>query len=197
MNNDSNNNDLFGCDFRNDLYDKIAYILTYPNEDFYNISSNIKILLEKSNYDSKDLFDNFYSQIKEKSIGDIQELYTATFELNAKFSLNIGSHIFKDDIKKRSMFMSRIREALIKYSVEEKTELPDFLPFILRLATKIDEVNSLESLLVECLIDPISEMIKQFEDSKNPYNNLLKTVLKILQYDFKKIKTVELEDSLC
>ena len=197
MNNDKNNNDLFGCDFRNDLYDKIAYILTYPNEDFFVISSSIKTLLEESNFDTKDSFDNFYSQTKERSIGEIQELYTTTFELNAKFSLNIGSHIFKDDIKKRSMFMSRIREALIRYGVEEKTELPDFLPFILRLSTKIDEINSLEPLLTECLIDPISEIIKQFEDNKNPYNNLLKTVLKILQYDFKKIKTVELEDSLC
>ena len=194
---ENNNNVLFNNIFRQEIYDILASLLTYPDEDFFVSLSNVKVLLEKTNFDSKDSFDEFYMQVQNLSIGKIQELYTSTFELNAKFSLNIGSHIFKDDIKKRSMFMLRIREALTKYEVEEKTELPDFLPFILKLSTKIDDIDSLESLLVECLIDPICEMIEQLKDNKNCYYYLLETVYQILQYDLKKIKTVELEDSLC
>ncbi len=194
---ENNNNVLFDNKFRQEIYDIIASLLTYPDEDFFVSLSNVKVLLEKTNFDSKDSFDKFYMQVQNLSIGKIQELYTSTFELNAKFSLNIGSHIFKDDIKKRSMFMLRIREALTKYEVEEKTELPDFLPFILKLSTKIDDIDSLESLLIECLIDPICEMIELLKDNKNSYYYLLETVYQILQYDLKKIKTVELEDSLC
>lgn len=189
-----NNDQLFDSNTRHQLYDSFGALLTYPDENFFKYLERVGFLVEQSGYKLNDSFGMFQSLLGGLNLEDIQEFYTNIFELNPKCTINVGVQIFNEDTLKRSMLMTRLRDAYVEYGVEEKTELPDFLPFVLRLSTKINDEDKLYALMNECLIEPVEKMAESFGTSQNPYGFLLKAIYKILKADLKKLNSVAVED---
>lgn len=70
-----------------------------------------------------------------------QERYVAAFDLDPACSLNIGWHLFGDQYA-RGEFLAVLREELHRAGIDDAGELPDYLPFVLRLIPRLDKTRA-------------------------------------------------------
>ena len=138
-----------------------AELLEYPQDAFHKKAADY----------SKEISD-FYDFVKEKSLHELQELYVKTFELDPVCNLYIGVHIFGEDGFKRGSFMARLKEAYLKYGINNN-DIADFLPCILRLASKLEDANKFNDLVEECILGPLDLILDSLKKESNPYKSLL------------------------
>lgn len=160
----------------------IAEILEYPQEDFHKKLQKCGNMLENFDEQIRDLFNNFVNYAKKSSIENLQELYVKTFELNSLCTLYAGVLIFGEDGFKRGTFMARLKQAYEEYSLENQNDLPDFIPYILRLASNLKDVDKYNTLLDECILKPLESIISTFQDDTNPYRSLLQSIKGITEH---------------
>ena len=60
-------------------------------------------------------------------------------------------------------------------------QLPDYLPVLLRLLTRLDDQELRTALIAECLIPGLEKMLKAVVDSENPYRQLLLAIAALLE----------------
>ena len=154
-----------------ETYHKLADLLEYPGENFH---SGIMAC------DANDSLSQFRSGIEGLTLSDLQELYARTFDLNPVCALEIGYHLFGENYK-RGEFLANLRETELPFELGQENQLPDYLPVLLRLLTKLDEKELRDSLISDCLIPAIDKMRKSLKDTDNPYGLLLAAVRMTLQ----------------
>ena len=154
-----------------ETYNKLADLLEYP----------------ASNWDSKiaacadnDALTKFRSAIAALSLSDLQELYTRTFDLNPVCALEVGYHLFGENYK-RGEFLANLRETEAPFDLGQEYQLPDYLPVLLRLLTKLDDEELRSSLISQCMVPAIEKMLSSFKDTNNLYRYLLEAVRTTLQ----------------
>ena len=152
-------------------YEVFAGLLEYPDEQW---AVPIGIGGET------DALANFRCGIEELTLNDLQELYTRTFDLNPVCALEIGYHLFGENYK-RGEFLANLRETEASFELGQEHQLPDYLPVLLRLLTKLQDEELRSSLIGECLIPAIDKMLRPLKESDNPYRFLLETVRATLQ----------------
>ena len=157
------------------VYEALADLLEYPDDDWgARIESAQGIAIDS------EVFAEFSEGVGNCSLCDLQELYTRTFDLNPVCALDIGYHLFGENYK-RGQFLASLRETEAPFDLGQEHQLPDYLPVLLRLLTKLEDDDLRASLIGECLIPGIEKMIASFKDSENPYRNLLEAVRITLQ----------------
>lgn len=152
-------------------YDVFADLLEYPAEHW---AVPIGIAGET------DSLANFRCGIEALSVSDLQELYTRTFDLNPVCTLEIGYHLFGENYK-RGEFLANLRETEAAFALGQENQLPDYLPVLLRLLTKLPDEELRISLISDCLIPAIEKMLRPLRESENPYRFLLEAVRATLQ----------------
>ena len=153
-----------------EAYEKLADLLEYPNEDWATRVESVHRITTDS-----DAFAKFIAAVGQLSLFDLQELYTRTFDLNPVCALEIGYHLFGENYK-RGEFLAHLRETEMPFGLGQEHQLPDYLPVLLRLLTKLGEEELRASLIGECLIPGLDKMITSLKDGENPYRHLLETV---------------------
>ena len=109
----------------------------------------------------------------------VEELYVQTFDVQASCCLDVGYVLFGEDYK-RGQFMAEIRKLEREYHVDTGTNLPDFLPHMLLLITRMSDEDA--RLLVSTFIFPaITKMAQTFDESKNAYRYLLRSMKDLLE----------------
>ena len=154
-----------------DIYINLADLFEYPSLDWdskINVGSDNHSLTE------------FRSAINTLSLSDLQELYTRTFDLNPVCALEIGYHLFGENYK-RGQFLASLRETEAPFDLSQEHQLPDYLPALLRLLTKLEDEELRGSLIGECLVPAIGKMLASLKDTENPYRYLLECVRTTLQ----------------
>lgn len=141
-------------------FNKFAELLEYPLEGYEKLVAS----------HSKEF--GFLDFAEEHSLHTLQELYIRTFEVEPLCNLYIGVHIFGEDGFKRGSFMAKLKEAYLKYGVDE-SDVVDFLPCILRLATRLDDEDKYNSLIEECILRPLGTILESFNEESNPYKKVL------------------------
>ncbi len=154
-----------------DIYQTFADLLEYPN----------------SNWDSKtsacadiDSLIEFRSGIATLALSDLQELYTRTFDLSPVCALEIGYHLFGENYK-RGVFLANLRETEAPFELGQEHQLPDYLPVLLRLLTKLDDDELRGALIVDCMIPALEKMLKTLSQGENPHRHLIAAVNEVLK----------------
>ena len=124
----------------------------------------------------------FESACKNLSLGEMEELYTRTFDLAALCSLYVTGYIFGDENFDRGTVMAKLSDRFSELGYDTAGELPDHLAVLLRFASWLDD-EALNELVVFCLLEPVSEMIKQLNKDDNPYFYLLSAVHAVSKVD--------------
>jgi nitrate reductase delta subunit len=145
----------------------LAAFLEYPNDDW---ESRVAFA-RKVNCDPQ----SFIEGVQGLSLSELQELYTRTFDLNPACALEIGYHLFGENYK-RGEFLANLRETETPFKLGQEKQLPDYLPVLLRLLTKLDDQELRDSLICECLIPALDKMLASLNDVENPYRNLLDAI---------------------
>ena len=154
----------------NDAYEQLADLLEYPEVNW------APMMKAYANIDPPEPFESFRTGIEELSLSHLQELYTRTFDLNPVCALEVGYHLFGENYK-RGEFLANLRQTEAPFDLGQEHQLPDYLPVLLRLLTKLEDEEELRaSLISECLIPAIGKMLAPLQDGENPYRYLLETV---------------------
>ena len=150
----------------NSDYTRLAGLLEYPDASFPS-----KLLA----CGNRNVFSPLVTALQGLSLSQLQELYTRTFDLNPVCALEIGYHLFGENYK-RGEFLAGLRETEASFELGQEQQLPDYLPVLLRLITKLPDEELRVSLIAECMIPAIDKMLISLKDGENPYRHLLGAV---------------------
>ncbi|MDE3178468.1 MAG: hypothetical protein KGM47_02310 [Acidobacteriota bacterium] len=139
-----------------------AGILEYPAADISPLVRDLIPALESECPGAAAAMRSFQSGIAGKSLGEMQELYTATFDMKPDCTTALGYHLFGDEVR-RSFFLVRLKDRLAAHGIDAGCELPDHLPLALRLIEKQGPGEESEVLVDECLIPALAQMAKALD----------------------------------
>lgn len=173
------------------LYGCLADLLSYPRSS----ADIVQIAGEYERYTHPVPFDSlepcfaevtvhlraFSEAVRGLSTGEMEELYTRTFDINPLSSLEMGWHLYGEQYE-RGTFLVRMRGLLREHGVEESTELPDHLTQALRLMQRMSDANA-DDLSKRYVIPSIEKMLTAFKDSDNPYQHILFAIQCLIQPD--------------
>lgn len=135
------------------LFRVLSVLLHYPGEDYFRQVSKIEpILVDMPPEEFKVSISEFITRIRTQSLIQLQETYTAAFDMNPATTMNLTYHIWGDN-EKRAGMLSRIQQVYQDAGYDRITgDLPDYLPLMLEfLSVGPEEKN--EALIWECLQD--------------------------------------------
>ncbi|MBI4351190.1 MAG: hypothetical protein HY550_07105, partial [Elusimicrobia bacterium] len=96
---------------------------------------------------------------------ELEEIYADLFYIKPLVSLELGYQLFGDE-RKRVEFLLHVKGLQQKYSVDCGTELPDSLPNVLTLLTRMEEGEDREELFGLALAAALAGMLAVMEKAK-------------------------------
>jgi nitrate reductase delta subunit len=110
----------------------------------------------------------------------MEEIYTGTFDLQTKCCPYTGYHLFGEN-NKRGAFMVKLKEQYREHGFSTEKELPDHVCVILRFiaTSRDDDLNRV--LIDECLAPVLMKMKQGFTEDRNPYGEIIHSLLLIFQ----------------
>ncbi|MGH9431191.1 MAG: nitrate reductase molybdenum cofactor assembly chaperone [Terriglobia bacterium] len=166
------------------VYQLFAKVLDYPTSE---TSSQVQALVSEIPAEcpeAAELLARFYSACGGMTAGELQELYTSTFDMRPDCTTNLGHHLFGDDVR-RNLFMAQLKERMEARRITIGIELPDHLSLVLRLLAAQDSADERQTLIADCLVPCITRMLQTFDPSgsDNPYAQALRALLLLLKKD--------------
>ncbi len=147
----------------------IALALRYPTEDRLAVMLDAIEALPTGGAERE--MRRFAKAISDSEIQDLEELFTATFDLSPIVAPYVG-HLAWGDSYERGAFMAEIQGAMRDIGINPEGELPDHLEPILRYLAATDEpIEKLKPVLVPSVVKMEKTLKKA--DSKNPYLHVL------------------------
>ena len=162
------------------IHEILADLLDYPVADWQSRCDECKDSLTAESESFVSQFSLFASETERLSLSDLQELYTRTFDLSPVCALDIGYHLFGENYK-RGVFLANLRETEAPFDLGQEHQLPDYLPVLLRLLTKLTDEELRSALIVDCMIPALEKMLKTLSEGENPYRHLIAAVRATLQ----------------
>lgn len=158
------------------LYDLFADLLDYPTLATSLKAGHCYARLQQSQPEATPLLESFYQTMEQRTLGQMQELYTTTFDMQPVCYPYVGYQLFGESYK-RGAFMAQLNEAYHACDYSAGQELPDHLPIILRflgLEMTRKQDDFCQVLLKEGLMPAVEKMLQAFgQQSENPYFQLL------------------------
>ncbi|MBV9440249.1 MAG: molecular chaperone TorD family protein [Candidatus Eremiobacteraeota bacterium] len=108
-----------------------AQLLDYPRPGAAEAARECVRLIEVDSPDAAALVRDFAAFAERTPQNTLEEVYTATFELNATCHPYIGYHIFGEDYR-RSQFLLELKELYRSHDFGAGIELPDHLSVLLQ-----------------------------------------------------------------
>ncbi len=110
--------------------------------------------------------------------GEAEERYAALFDLNPICTLHAGYHLFGEDYK-RGELLAGLAVELRSAGVATGTELPDYLPALLRLAARSD-AEARATLVDYLLLPALVKMTDALEASESPWAAVVRALSSVL-----------------
>ncbi len=160
-------------------YQLLAPLLEYPTARLWEQVGNCISALQPECAEAAARLKSFEFVVTQGSLGQVQELYTSTFDMRAECSLYVGHHMFGDD-PRRGLFMAKLKEDYRKHGVSCGNELPDHLPVVLRYLASREPGEDTQDLIVECVKPTLVRITLQLERVENPYAAVLQALGHVL-----------------
>ncbi len=165
------------------LYQSFAGLLAYPTPAIFQQAQACLEQLRQSHLEHAGAMENAGRRLQRLSLEQLEELYTATFDMQPVCYPYVGYQLFGESYK-RGAFMAQLNEAYHACGYSTGQELPDHLPVILRflgLSTTAREDDFGRTLMVEGLEPALEKMLQAFDkDSMNPYFGVLSALYLVL-----------------
>lgn len=158
--------------------ERLAVLFTYPSPDFSDVIRDAAFWAEENKQPDVLLFAN---ALKDLSVGEMEEQYIETFDMNPAATLDIGWHLFGEDYA-RGELLVKLRSENRRYGVDERGELPDNLAVVLNLLSRLPGEDA-EAFSREYLLPSLRKIREGVKRKDNPYLNLLTALLLCLGAD--------------
>jgi nitrate reductase delta subunit len=156
-----------------------AGILDYPRENLAALAEESERELAGDHPEAASLLGEFLAFLRSVPPARMEEIYTATFDLQAACCPYLGVHLFGEGYKRR-VFLARLREIYDSREFRVTGELPDHLTSVLRFLAEAGGEDDGRALREDGLVPALEKMSGAFrESSGNPYGKVL-NALRIL-----------------
>jgi len=162
------------------LYHALADLLEYPDRDWDDRLDLSRRALASEKPELSPTLDSFCQSVRSLSLSQIQERYTQTFDLNPVCTLDVGYHLFGESYK-RGLFLANLRQTEAPYDLNCERQLPDYLPVLLRLLSKLDQGDLRSSLVTDCIIPAIEKMREALAKTESVYESPFAIIAKLLK----------------
>jgi nitrate reductase delta subunit len=149
---------------RQRLFRLFADLLEYPQSDLSESVRECEALISPGNPEAAALLDPLRSFVADAPLGDIQELYTRTFDLDATYHPYVGHHLFGESYK-RSAFMVGLKERYKAYDFVVEGELPDHLAVMLRYLSLCEDDVQVAEIVRDAMVPALERMVKKPADT--------------------------------
>jgi nitrate reductase delta subunit len=160
---------------RQQVFELLALAVEYPTPDMReSLPQSNTLLAEYSSRAARQL-GRFATFAAGATLGALEELYTATFDLKPVCYPYVGYQLFGDTYK-RGEFLAQLNARYREHGfVMGVGELPDHLGIILRYLAVVDDPE----LVKEGMLPTLVRMSEQLED--NPYRDVIRAIRTALQ----------------
>ena len=151
----------------------LADLVMYPSREYRTVLLAAADELARVSPQAAQAIDAFATAVEDLSLGQLQELYTRAFDLNPVCPLELGWHLFGEQYE-RGAFLVRMRHALERHGIEEATELPDHLSYVLQLSA--DLPSDAMPLTREELHAALAKMAAALDAAGTPFRHLMRAI---------------------
>ncbi len=160
------------------LLDALSELFEYPGEGFADAVAAFRAIADGRRPGSGDRLADLERRARGMSRGEVEEMFTRTFEINPVCALEVGWHVYGEEYE-RGALMVRLRQELRRHDVAEGNELPDHLTHVLRLLGRLDSALA-DDLAGRYVLPSLSKMIDALSGKECPYEGLLQTAHEIV-----------------
>ncbi len=158
---------------------QLGQLLDYPDGDYLSNMEKLSASILSAYPKAAKQLQKFQAMGKGMAQGEMEELYTRTFDLAALASPYITGYIYGDENFDRGTLMATLSENYAQLGFDLEGELPDHLAVMLRFSSWLDG-ETLDELISYCLLKPVAEMVEQLKEADNPYFFLLSAIDTVL-----------------
>jgi nitrate reductase delta subunit len=170
-------------------------LLDYPGPDLASQVRECASLLAPAAPDAAVQLCRFLEVVERTPAGRLEEIYTATFDINPACYIYAGYLLFGESFK-RGKFLVQLQEKYREHGFEVQQELADHLAILFRFLAVLDPDERLAHELVEdCLVPVLRAMNANFKpdtEIPNPYAFILRAILSVLESEQATAPAVEL-----
>lgn len=159
--------------------DTLAFVLEYPGVSFESKIETARVAsgsTERMEKALSDLANYLESEGKTKA----EERYTQLFDLSPVCTLHIGYHLFGDAYGRGELLAGLVRE-LRNANVSLGSEIPDFLPTLLRLVPRIDNDEDRQVFLEQVLLPGLAKMEASMTEAQDPWSEIIRALPEVLR----------------
>lgn len=156
----------------------LCELLEYPRADFKFKLAKAREEVSRNYPETKSALNSFADSCTELTAGQMEEVFTRTFDLAAICSPYISGYIYGSESYDRGTLMAQLSEKLIELDIDRGGELPDHLKLLLKMAAYCNE-EELHELCIYCLSEPVKAMkdsLSSTNSSINPYFYLMQVI---------------------
>ena len=162
------------------IYGLFADILDYPERSIAKSLGDCIGELTPAIPEAHAHLKGFQNSIADKSLGQLQEVYTNAFDLRPDCTPNLGYHLFGDD-GRRGLFLAELKGRMESRGIRSGVELPDHIALLLRYVDIADEDERLP-VIEDCLLPAVARMVEVLTPSGNPYEHALSALLSLIRH---------------
>ncbi len=164
-------------------YALLSHLFDYPQTHFHSLSLEVKQNLDLKYTKAHASLAQFISHATSMELKELQEIFTRSFDIQAATTLDVGYLLFGDDYK-RGQLLVHLNQEHQKTKNSCGTELPDHLPNVLRLISKLKDQALIQELVSEILAPSILKMLSDFDPQRLEkrdalYEKVYQTVISI------------------
>lgn len=137
-----------------------ADILEYPRPNLIETVRECEALLAPENPEAAALLGEFRTLVQRTPLGQLEEIYTSAFDLDAACYPYVGYHLFGESYK-RSVFLLELKERYRAQGFTVENELPDHLAVLLRFLALSENADLAGEIVHEAIVPALERMTRK------------------------------------
>lgn len=150
------------------MLDSVARALEYPTEHTARAAGLAALDLSDVEPRACAAFGELAAWLEGTALWEQEELYTRLFDLKPTCTLHIGYHVYGEAYQRGELLAGLVGE-LRGAGIDPGTELPDFLPTLLRLWTRIEHDDDAQLFHDRILAAGIAVIAKELRRVDHPW----------------------------
>jgi nitrate reductase delta subunit len=157
------------------VWDRLADLIEYPDGCY--VGAIDACVEATAGSDLAAPLQRFRSAMADAGVAAAQERYVEAFDFDPACTLDIGWHLLRD-APERGALLANLRGDLANAVVDERGELPDHLPALLRLIAREDESRG--AALAGFIAPAVAGVHERLRARANPYGDILEAIERLL-----------------
>lgn len=159
-----------------------AELFSYPGPSLRTTAAHCAGLLRDRHPAAVEPFSAFTRFLDEHPAARLEEVYTATFDLQPACYPYVAYQLCGES-QKRTLFLMKLQQLYRQHGFAGDGELPDHLATVLGFIAGSDDPECCAELIGDGLLPAIDRMLAQADTTTNPYIHLLQAVRLALAQD--------------